>query len=126
MNFFTKKNFMYKLIVSICLFLTLINFMGSLKVYAGDGSGSGGILINPICKLLASLGDGVMRILQKAIMGSEATISLDNSDPDWWETIKNNLGWIALAIVGVTVAIFIIRTSDCCCSYGCGWKMVAI
>lgn len=124
MNFFTKKNFIFKLIVCICLFLTLLNFMGSSRVYAGDGSGSGGVLINPICKLLASLGDGVMRVLQKAIMGTEATISLDNSDPNWWETIKENWGKIALMVVGITIAVFIIRTGDRWSSFGCGWTMV--
>lgn len=108
MNFFTKKNFMFKLIVCICLFLTLLNFMGSSKVYADDDSGVGGVLINPICKLLCALGDGVMNILQEAVIGADATISVDNSDSEWYESVWV---WIVGAVV-VAAVIFITVTGS--------------
>ena len=108
MSFFTKKNFLYKLIICLCIVLVLINFAGTLNVYAAedDGSGIGGILLSPICDLLAGLGDGVMNIIQQSIMGTKAIIAVDNSDPSWWESLlKATIALIAVALV-VVVAIY--------------------
>lgn len=88
MTFMTKKNFLYKLIVCICIFLALINVGAPQKVYAkAESSGVGGILIGPICDLLQGIGDGIMSILQKSVMGTDATIPMDNSDSHWWENV---------------------------------------
>ena len=88
MTFMTKKNFLYKLIICICIFLALINVGTPKKVYASEeGSGVGGILIGPICSLLQGIGDGIMNIIQKSVMGTEATIAMDNSDESWWDKL---------------------------------------
>lgn len=103
MSFFTKKNFLYKLIICLCIVLVLINFAGTSNVYAkDDGSGIGGILLSPICDLLAGLGDGVMNIIQKSIMGTKAIIAVDNSDPSWWESL------LAAAITLIAIALVVV------------------
>lgn len=109
MSFFTKKNFLYKLIICICIVLSIINTTGIKNVYAGkadDGSGIGGVLITPICNLLLGIGDGIMNIIQKSIMGIEAVIPVDNSDPAWWETLLKVVIILIVVAVVVVVAIY--------------------
>lgn len=109
MSFFTKKNFLYKLIICICIVFTIINTTGIQNVHAtkaDDGSGIGGILITPICNLLLGMGDGIMNIIQKSIMGVEAIIAVDNSDPAWWETLLKVVVVIIIIAVVVVCAIY--------------------
>lgn len=102
MTFMTKKNFLYKLIICICIFLALINIGTPKKVYASEeGSGVGGILIGPICSLLQGIGDGIMNIIQKSVMGTEATIAMDNSDESWWDKLGGF--FIALIVIALVV-----------------------
>lgn len=105
MNFFTKNKFLYKLITCLCMVLIFISFLKPSKSYAAeedDESGVGGILLGPICDLLQGVGDGVMNLLQKSIMGTKATISVDNSDPKWWETL------LAVVIALVVIALVVV------------------
>ncbi len=105
MKFFTKKKFLYKLITCLCLVLIWINFLKPPKIYAAedddDGSGIGGILLSPICDLMQGLGDGIMNILQKSIMGTKATIAVDNSDPDWKDKLKK----AAIILIGIALVV---------------------
>lgn len=109
MNFFTKNKFLYKLITCLCMVLIFISFLKPSKSYAAeedDGSGIGGILLGPICDMVQGLGDGVMNIIQKSIMGTQAVVPVDNSDPTWWDKLKVAvIVLIAIALV-VVAAIF--------------------
>lgn len=99
MSFFTKKNFLYKLIVCICIVLTLINSTGVQNVYAADkkdGSGIGGVLITPICDILLGLSDAIMNIVQKSIVGTDATINVDN---------KTEFNWGAFFLAALAVIV---------------------
>lgn len=51
-----KNKFLVKLIASLCIFLTLLNFAPSAKVYA-TGEIWGGVLISPIIELVVAIGD---------------------------------------------------------------------
>ena len=80
MKFFTNKKFLFKLIATLCLFLTLINFYNvpksnaeSLIAYVG------GKLLDPVCDLLLVVGDAIMEIFQDAIIGKEASTMYDNT-----------------------------------------------
>ena len=42
MKFFTKKGFLFKLIVCLCIFLALINIGGTQRVYAKGDKGEQG------------------------------------------------------------------------------------
>lgn len=91
MKIFSNKKMLFKLIVALCIFLTLISFGGPHKVYAEDGGGSflykttkgaveaGGKLLSPIVDLILSLGDAIIDILQQAIMGTESSITIDTA-----------------------------------------------
>lgn len=53
-----KNKFLVKLIASICIFLTLLNFGLSNRVYAdSDNEIWGGLLIVPIIELVVAIGD---------------------------------------------------------------------
>ena len=101
MSFFTKKNFLYKLIISLCIVLSVMSCSGVKKVYAAedDGAGVGGLLISPICDLLLGLGDAIMNVIQKSVMNTEATLVLDNADRFDWGALFLGLIVIALAVV---------------------------
>lgn len=58
--------------------------------------GIGGKLLQPIIDLCMGMGDGIINLLQKAIMGTESELAVDTSR-----------GWIAIAI-GTAVAILIV------------------
>ena len=64
-----KNKFLVKLIATICLFLTLFNFAGTTSVQAAkeDDEVWGGVLVNPIVKLLTALGDAIMEILHRSV-----------------------------------------------------------
>ncbi|MBQ2917512.1 MAG: hypothetical protein IJE59_05080 [Clostridia bacterium] len=102
MNFFTKKNFLFKLIISICIILAIINCSGLQKVYAANESGVGGNLLSPIGDLVLGLGDAVMNVLQKAVMGTDATLELDNTKKiDWGAVVL----WVVIIAVVVAATI---------------------
>ena len=63
----------------------------------------GGKLLQPIVDLLLTLGDGIMDVMQKAVVGVEGHISLDISGASGWAKFLGALVGI-LVIVVITVA----------------------
>lgn len=101
MSFFTNKKFLFKLIATICLFLTIFNFCLPPKARAESTlSKVGGQILDPFVSLLCALGDGVMEIIQNSIMGTSATAIFDNTKEAWW--VK--AGKLILGVILVTVA----------------------
>lgn len=101
MKILENKGIIFKLIVSLCVFLALINFLGSIDVYAAEESESastGGKLLQPILDLVMSLGDGLIGIVQYAIMGTPATNIIDISTAVW-QIVSGILAIIAGALV---------------------------
>lgn len=116
MNFITKKNFIFKLIVCVCIFLAIINVGTPQRVYASDDDEKqsiGGMLLNPICDLLLGIGDAIMDITQNSIMGTDATIRIDNTkETNWGAIILGVLAafayvalWIIPGTQGIAAAI---------------------
>lgn len=98
MSFFTNKKFLFKLIATICLFLTIFNFGLAPKSNAAETSSIGGILLDPIVDLTLVIGDGAMEIMQRSIMGTPAGLIFSNKG-SWLDAIK--------AVVTVVLAIVI-------------------
>ncbi len=95
-----KNKILVKIIASICIFLTILNFGMSNKVYAEDQVW-GGVLVTPITLLLAAIGDGIMDLLHKAVQYQDISIIKIEGSPNWWQ----NFGEKALKILAVTVVV---------------------
>ncbi len=102
MKFFIEKNFWFKLIVTICIGLTLFNFALPSKVRAESFvSAAGGKLLDPVVDLLLVLGDGVLEVIQQSIMGTGTGLYFDNEKEAWYVTA----GKVALAIIFVVAVV---------------------
>ena len=98
-----KNKFLVKLIATICLCLTLINFGCASKVYAEEEDEEiwGSVLLKPIIGLLTGIGDSVMEILHSSIQEQkQAIIKLDGSD-------KSKSAWALFGaiVIGILVAV---------------------
>jgi hypothetical protein len=96
-----KNKFWVKLIASICLILTLLNFGGASKVYAEEEEIWGSVLLKPIISLLTGIGDSVMEILHSSIQEQrQAIIKLDGSE-------KSASAWALFGaiVIGVLAAV---------------------
>lgn len=104
MTSITKKNFLYKLIICIFIVLALINIGTPQKAFAKEEeAGVGGKLLSPIGDLIQGLGDAIMNIMQNSIMGTDATLALDNTKSVNWGRILLGLILIVLAVVAICV-----------------------
>lgn len=113
MNIFRNK-FLVKLIASICIFLTLINMgIPNMAYAAGDDPVWGGVLINPVTKLLTALADGIMAILHKAILEERVSLVTISGNPSWWDKVGSTVISILIGAVTVVVCAVILI-----CSYG--------
>ena len=106
MKFFTNKKFLFKLIATLCVCFSIFNFCLAPRANAeGLITLVGGKLLDPVCDLLLVLGDGLMEVLQKSIMGTSATAIFKKTDGAFWKTA---LRWIitiaAIVVVGVLTA----------------------
>ena len=102
MNVF-KNKFLRKLIAALCLFLTLINFGMSNKVFAEEKV-TADILVTPITKLLTALSDGIITLLQTAVLRQEVSIIEISGASDYWDNwgAKALKAMIVIALIGVT------------------------
>ena len=105
MKFFTNKKFLFKLIAALCICLTIINFGLTPSVQAETlVTKVGGKLLDPVCALIVALGDGMMEILQKLIMGTSATALFDNTNEVWWKIV------VAAVIAAIVIIVATIAT----------------
>ena len=98
MKVFINKGILFKLIVCLCIFLVLFNFTGTSQVYAAEESivaKAGGALLSPVLDLLMVIGDGILNLIQNAIMETPAMTTLDVSIGIWI---------VVSVIIGVLVA----------------------
>ncbi len=102
MKFFTKKTFLFKLIVSLCLLFVILNFgMSTVSDAISFGTkrsaaATGGKLLEPVVDLLLGIGDAFLSIIQHAIMGTDSAVTID--------TAKS----ILYAILSVVVAVVLV------------------
>lgn len=82
MGFFTKKSTVQKIILALVVII-LFNFAIPIKSQAKDDWETiGGKILKELVKLIDSLGDVVMGMLNKAMLGTEAIYSSVMLDPD--------------------------------------------
>ena len=107
MRFFTNKKVLFKLIVALCICLTIMNFgMAPISKAESKVAAIGGTLLNPIVDLLLGLGDAIMNILQKQIMGIDAAITIDTTTGILVTILSVIVGIIVAALVIAAVAAF--------------------
>ena len=104
-----QNKFLFKLIATICIFLTLLNFIGSTNVYAADKVW-GGTLITPIVYLLTGLGDSIMEIMHKSIQEQGAAIIKIEGSSTAWDGISTILAVVAGIVVAVVAILAIVYT----------------
>ena len=124
MEIFNNK-FLVKLIASICLFLTLLNFGLTNSTYAADSDDDnvlGGTLITPVMQLLTGISDGIVDILHSTILRqSESLIRIDGQADSWWaEHGASVIGWIAGIVVLAVVIIAAIPSGGTSIAAGAG------
>lgn len=104
MKLFTNKKVWSKIIV-ILIFLLLFQFVSVNYTFAGDDDDVvlevGGKLLSPILSLLVGLGDAVVDIMHKAIMGVDEAIMKADLGMTTWEIIGNAFVWIIAAAIAV-------------------------
>ena len=115
MKFISSNKILFKLIVALCIFLTLTSIGLPTRVFAeGEGASSwfgaasgtvesGGKLLTPIVDLILVLGDSVIDILQDAVMGTDSAITIDTAK----KVIVGILSILAAAIIAVAVIMLL-------------------
>lgn len=104
-----RNKFLVKLIATLCLFLTLLNFAGASKVYAEDQVW-GGVLIKPVVNLMTAIGDSIMEILHKSIQAQGAAIIKINGSETWWDVLSTILAAVAGILLAVAFIAAIVAT----------------
>lgn len=109
MEFFTNKKFLFKLIATLCICLTVINFACMPKANAASLiSEIGGQLLDPLVDLLLVLGDGVMEIIQTNIMDAGTGLIFDNAKSKWIDGLK----FVFKAIIAIVAGVLIVAAAS--------------
>lgn len=111
MKIFTNKKVWQK-IVLVMLILLLMQFFIGKPVHALPGD----TLLEPVTSLFANLGDGIMEIMQKTIMGMD-------SSGAWIE--KDNGLWAKIAIIGLAILAACVAVAAIVLSGGAALTIVA-
>ena len=84
MKLFRKNNILFKLIITLCISFSCLGGIINTSVVqadaydlAGEVAMQGGKLIEPIVSLMMTLGDGIMDLIHKAIVGTRANGTLN-------------------------------------------------
>lgn len=106
MNIFTNKNIWKKIVIA---FLIVLSFQVLIvKPVQADVVEFGGKLIGPIMSLLVTIGDGIMDVIGRTIMGANSTLVEVNMESEIWDKLAPILVGIvagALFIVGCVVTL---------------------
>lgn len=101
MEILRKKNIVLKIVIALVIVI-LFNFSAPTISHAGLGEIIGGTLLTPIVDLLLAIGDGVMLIIQKAVLGMNSSlIKVSNEFTDAWKTAIAVLA--VAAFVGIAI-----------------------
>ena len=84
MKLFRKNNILFKLIITLCISFSCLGGIINTSVVqadaydlAGEAAMQGGKLIEPIVSLMMTIGDGIMDLIHKAIVGTRANGTLN-------------------------------------------------
>lgn len=96
MKVFTSKKIWQKILVLV-LIIFAFQFATSQPVHAMPGD----TLLEPVTSLFANLGDGIMNIMQKTIMGMDTSGAwVEESSGLFWKILT-----VAVAIIAATIAV---------------------
>ena len=104
MKFFTNKKIWEKVILAL-LFVILFQFAVMQPVQA-DVVEFGGKLMSPILSFFVSLGDGIMDILGRTLMGATSSLYEVEMGSSFWETLGTVL--VAVAAAALTIALVVV------------------
>lgn len=111
MKIFQNKRIWQKIVLIVLIFL-LFQFVTTKPVHALPGD----TLLEPVTSLFANLGDGIMDIMQKTIMGMDASGA-------WIE--KDNGLWAKIAIIGLAILAACVAVAAIVLSGGAALTIVA-
>lgn len=101
MKIFTNKKIWQKIVIVLLIMLLFQIFIPkSSHAIVGD------VLLEPITSLFANLGDGVMNVLQKTIMGMDASGVWVEDSSNVWLKIIIVVGAILIATIAVIATIY--------------------
>jgi len=101
MKVFTNKKTWRKIVIILLLLLFFQIFIPK-PIHAMDGD----VLLEPVTSLFANLGDGIMNILQKTIMGMDASGVWIEDVSNVWLKILIVVGAILIATIAVIATIY--------------------
>lgn len=111
MKIFTNKKIWQKIVI-ILLLLIFFQFIVGNPVHAIDGD----VLLEPITSLFANLGDGIMEIMQKTIMGMETSGA--------WVEKTSNL-WLKILIIAAAIVVATVAVASIVLSAGVSLTVIA-
>lgn len=101
MKYFTNKKIWQKIVIILLIFLLFQIFIPKpTHAIVGD------VLLEPVTSLFANLGDGIMNILQKTIMGMDASGVWIEDSSNLWTKILIVVAAIVIATVAVVATIY--------------------
>lgn len=102
MKVFTNKKIWQKIVIILLIFLLFQIFIPkSSHAIEGD------VLLEPVTSLFANLGDGIMNILQKTIMGMDASgVWIEENNGELWMKILIVVAAIVIATIAVIATIY--------------------
>lgn len=105
MKIFTNKSIWQKIVIVLVVIL-LFQAIAIKPVHAaGDVVEFGGKLMSPILSLLVSLGDGIMDLIGRAVMGATSSLYEVEMGNSFWETLGTVLVAIAAAAIAVALVV---------------------
>ena len=102
MKIFKNKSLGKKLIFILLVIIFLSIILPHTSQAEAKEAAQGGKLLQPVVDLLVTLGDGIMDIVQNAIVGTSGHISLDIAAKGFWIKV---LGVVAAILVFVVAAV---------------------
>ena len=101
MKFFTNKKIWQKIVI-ILLVLLFFQLFIPKQTHAIEAD----VLLEPVTNLFANLGDGIMNILQKTIMGMDASGVWIEENSEVWLKILIVVAEIVIATIAVIATIY--------------------
>lgn len=103
MKFFTNQRIWKKIVIALLVVL-LFNAL-IVKPVQADALEFGGKLMSPILSLLVSLGDGILDVIGRTIMGGNTTLYKVERGSGFWDTVKTWIVAIGAAVIAIVAIV---------------------
>lgn len=101
MKFFQNKNVLQKILIAVVLVVLLFSFIIPKRVYAIEGE----TLLQPIMSFFVGIGDGIMSIMQKVVLGMDNSIIEIDDSSNFWAKFFVVLGTALLCVAVIATAV---------------------